>query len=175
VQSEALGGELRKPPETKQTGLSVHSSPVASAVDLEAVDNPIPAKELDALLELAEDLQRRYDRATTFRHWANILIALTAAIIAGCGWQVYEHFRTNTIAYLILIPAVAVVVHQAAAAYNEAQLWFFREKRALEEIVSLLREVEGPFARSGNWSALERARFRIRLSRFGIAGSPSHK
>ena len=43
------------------------------------------------------------------------------------------------------------------------------EERALAEVVRLLREVEGAIAEAEDWSTLERAEFRIRLSRFDMA------
>jgi hypothetical protein len=39
------------------------------------------------------------------------------------------------------------------------------DRRALQEVLSLVRETEGVVSARENWSVLERAQFRIRLSR----------
>jgi hypothetical protein len=45
-----------------------------------------------------------------------------------------------------------------------------RDQRALAEVLSLLRETESLLATTGQWTALDRARFRIEVSRFDIVG-----
>ena len=50
-----------------------------------------------------------------------------------------------------------------------------RDRRILFEIVNMLREVENAIAERNHVSALERAEFRIRLSRFDIGAEPDRK
>ena len=60
------------------------------------------------------------------------------------------------------------VLFAELSAINVVKQRLKRDQRAMENIIELLRETEGVIAKKDAWSALERAHFRIRLSRFDI-------
>lgn len=73
---------------------------------------------------------------------------------------------------IIALSIVAMIF--SVLAFNSAVLRFginSSNNRSLREVVELLREIEPTVAQRLNWSVLKRAEFRIRLSRFEIAGS----
>lgn len=133
--------------------------------------------EFEKLLELAEDLQRERDReraALELYTQRTYVFALLCAFF-GVG-------LAGIVAAPASVPdallAVLVAVLAASLAVGIRGMWrdqrskaskrreLEASERALYETVQILRETEQVFAEG--WSTLERARFRIKLSRFDI-------
>jgi|SRR5580700_10461872 hypothetical protein len=130
------------------------------------------------LLELAETLQGKREETMALILQAErssqvrALITFAVAIVVVLGAWIY----TREVAIAILGGTVAFVL--AAALYtwaggSKSSLSLLksnlrRDERALFQVVDLLRETQQSLADSENWSTLQRAEFRIRLSRFDI-------
>jgi hypothetical protein len=126
----------------------------------------------DKLLRLAEELQDKCEQNER-RLWTLLAIGVSLiaafALIAGYLSSVLATdslynvlatlaafcYGTATIAYMLLM---GVRINRQAA----------RERRALHSIVDMLRDLEKGIAEKNNLSTMERAEFRIRLSRFDI-------
>ncbi len=77
--------------------------------------------------------------------------------------SVYRTLATS-FSYLYGFATGATLVYMQARIRRQV----VRERRALHSIVSMLRDLEKGIAEKNNLSTLERAEFRIRLSRFDI-------
>lgn len=134
-------------------------------------------EDFEKLLELAEDLQKERDRerkaldSSTQR--TLIVVCILALLAAGFLYV----FSTDSVlppwtqaAYVALFfasVATAGIVLAREFGRRRSVLRDLRaSERALYETVGLLRETEHAF--SDDWSVLQKARFRIRLSRFAI-------
>ncbi|MER7586915.1 hypothetical protein ABTW72_05185 [Micromonospora sp. NPDC127501] len=128
--------------------------------------------EANDLLGLAESIQERYEVLT--RRWillrtqiALLTILVAAAII---GVYLFSDIRDTVrqyvlavgILYLVLILVFAFMV------YERQRGPIAREARALAQVVAILHEIEASASDLQQWTALERAQFRIRLARFEI-------
>lgn len=134
-------------------------------------------EEADKLLGLAERLQdkcEQYER----RLWL-LFAACTGLTVAFWSLAVYLSFLpfSNRLGYLWAVLAFLY-------GFGVTTFWRFmwakvdqrltRERRALHSIVDMLRDLEKGIAERNNLSALERAEFRIRLSRFDIGPGGGH-
>jgi hypothetical protein len=134
--------------------------------ELSVVKSELPEKRnVDGLLEFAEKSQERCERVQQrIRRLQTLQIGILATGVIGSEW-----IRTSGIIrsgiYIIMFIAIVLwleIVRQQQKKRLNA------EKLVLEEMVNLIREVEPLVSQKEGWSLLERAEFRIRLSRFGI-------
>jgi hypothetical protein len=129
-------------------------------------------EEADKLLRLAEELQdkcEQYER----RVWILLIMGATVvtalAIFSGYLISAFPHdsvYRTMATAFSSLygFATGASLVY----IYARIRRQVARERRALNGIVDMLRGLEKGIGERSNLSTLERAEFRIRLSRFDI-------
>jgi Flp pilus assembly protein TadB len=120
-----------------------------------------PLDELRRLLELAETIQDRYEflqrRLYVVRAAQLGLVAAAAVVAIATNVRVYAAAIGGAALYAALVEVLL---------RRNLERRVARERRALAEVVELVREVEGASSLANRWSALERAEFRIRLSRF---------
>jgi hypothetical protein len=127
--------------------------------------------EMRRLLSLAETIQVSLDAASRrVAYWRTIQAAavLVAVATAGVGLATSS---SSSLRVSLLIAAVTVGATYAGMVnrlVQRAVMQADRDRRALSQVVDLLRETEGSFAKKEHWSTLERAEFRIRLSRFDV-------
>jgi hypothetical protein len=129
-------------------------------------------EEADKLLRLAEELQ---DKCEQYMRRLGTLLAVCVSAIAA--FAMVATYLTNTLSddsiYKKLITALASSYGLATGAFlywmtMRTRQQLARERRALHGIVDMLRDLEKGIAEKNNLSTLERAEFRIRLSRFDI-------
>ncbi len=132
-------------------------------------------QEAEKLLKLAEDLETKcqnWERQLIFyiMRAAAVLVMSGSILFVLCtlmGRLLYE----NNLIWLLVAIVFFVAVCVVCVGYYTWQITrrhLRRDQRALFEIVGILREVESAIAQQAELSALERAEFRIRLSRFDI-------
>jgi len=126
------------------------------------------AQELSDLLDVAERIQSSYE-ASRSRASAGDFIEIILAILALAAF-----------AGALLLPSWGVLVGLVSGGLLLGYTAMFdkgiqrirrrseTDRQALQEVLDLLREIEGIAAMEGTWSRLQRAEFRIRLSRFEI-------
>jgi len=131
---------------------------------------PSDQRELNDLLELAERIQTSYENATRVEVLlrlleAVLLVGAIAGIVTAIDAGEALHLSLGTaitvacVLYLVAIDALLV------KRYRRRSL---RDHRALNEVVDLLREFQSVSFVDEEWTALQRAEFKIRLSRFEI-------
>lgn len=133
--------------------------------------------DLERILALAEDLQ---DKSRFYSQ--RIEMYRAAQIILGGGGIFLLSWLTvrgalnplgTSQLYLIMI-MISLFAYAVALEYliRKLKRRTLPDRLALAELVELLRETESALGERENWSTLDRAQFRIRLSRFGIG--PGH-
>ena len=126
--------------------------------------------EMEKLLAVAEDLQSKVDVAYgSILRLRIFLFVFVGALIVAAIYISLVSTEIDPKGLLFAIVAGLLVVPVSEIGYVAP--WkkrIRRDQRAMLGIVELLRETEGSVAVKNNWSALERAQFRIRLSRFEI-------
>ncbi len=127
-------------------------------------------REIDRLLDLAEQVE---SRAESLNQRIYIFYVVSLAYLVGGGYFAYYFANkvTDKAEWLLPVATLVGVVFVAIGVFpllNRLQRRRRAELRALDEVLSLLRETESALAKEQGWSTLERAEFRIRLSRFGI-------
>jgi formate hydrogenlyase subunit 3/multisubunit Na+/H+ antiporter MnhD subunit len=136
-------------------------------------------KDLEGLLKLAEELQEKYEYASRRISWGRLgQVGSTVLVFFASTWFVYKSSLTQGSLNGNFLFIVSIIVFSIAIVGNillyefsiiqPAKRRIKRDVRALAEVVELLRETESVITKAEDWSALERAEFRIRLSRFGI-------
>jgi hypothetical protein len=131
-------------------------------------------EESDKLLCLAErllDKCEQYER----RLWLLIAICLTSAAFGGLAVYLNTTLPNDSIFKTLQIPLSVIYafgVFYVCYITRRTSRHLVRERRALYSIVDMLRDLEKGIAEKDNLSTLERAEFRIRLSRFDIG--PGH-
>ncbi|HTU90826.1 MAG TPA: hypothetical protein VMF69_12175 [Gemmataceae bacterium] len=130
------------------------------------------SEEADKLLRLAEGFQ---DKCEQYERSLSMLIAIgmstiTAFLIAAL--YVTPALPDDSV-YRGLVPYLAIFYSIAAGAFlywmtERTRRKLARERRAMHSIVDMLRGLEKGIAEMDNLSTLERAEFRIRISRFDI-------
>ena len=135
-------------------------------------------KEIDKLLELAEDHQKSCDESERrmYTHWFMTLGA-TSVVIAFSFFVsqfIHDPMWKPQIVIVFGFMYSAMLIGFTAYLSLRTRKNFHRDARALYSIVDMLREIEGPAAQKAHMSTLERAQFRIRLSRFGIGAGSHH-
>jgi uncharacterized membrane protein len=129
-------------------------------------------QESEKLLRLAEELQdkcEQYER----RVWMLLLIGATLIVLLLMfSNYLVSAFPPDSV-YRTLVTFLPYLYFSATGAsltymYARIRRQAVRERRALHSIVDMLRGLEKGIAEKNNLSTLERAEFRIRLSRFDI-------
>jgi hypothetical protein len=145
---------------------------VAQARDTYLVgDSGESSDELRRLLDLAETLQDEYEsgvrRLVVWRLYQalSVVLSLVAAgvLLALNGHDKVLLASTAVVVGLIYVGMIEVLLRTRGIARHIA-----RDRRALRQVVDLIREVEQASAVAERWPPLQRAEFRIRLSRFDI-------
>jgi hypothetical protein len=129
-------------------------------------------EESEKLLRLAEELLdkcEQYERRVWMLLIMGASVITAEAVFSGYLIPSIPHdsvYRTLAIAFSSLcgFATGASLVYISARIRRQAS----RERRALNSIVDMLRDLEKGIAEKNNLSTLERAEFRIRLSRFDI-------
>ena len=133
---------------------------------------PSTYKEAEKLLEMAERLEKESleQERVISRLWlmaSTFVATLIALTFYGFAMETFDYTSK------ILIMSTVIV-------YSTYMGWYFwqilrrrtmqlrKDQRALFELLNMLREIEQAVAERNNVSAIERAEFRIRLSRFDI-------
>lgn len=134
--------------------------------------------ELEKLLSLAEELYEKCEwrnRAIDRYRLYQLSFLVIGMLIAA--WGISRSYFTQpspgpgpSYRDFIFLFEFAVVAYALAFEYliRRAKYRVMPDVVALSELVELIRETESVIAESEHWSTLERAQFRIRLSRFGI-------
>lgn len=126
--------------------------------------------ELTGLLDLAEDMQRGVDGLIRRRLMYSTVGAslIVLAILLGALFSLYIRTQSARVLGFALVGTLLALA--SALLYGQTRWnWLARrDQRALGEVVSLLREIESTTAAGEGWSPLQRAEFRIRLSRFSV-------
>lgn len=130
--------------------------------------NQSDSQELVDLLELAESVQASYESSVRRQSvwWlAEVVLAAGAVLflVYGLTWAespaVWIGAAAAFVAYSCAIDVALLrgIRHRSRS-----------DRNALHEVLKLLREVEGVASAEDDWTPLQRAEFRIRLSRFAI-------
>ena len=131
-------------------------------------------KEIDELLNLAEQLDRRTDRIRTLGFaFALLNTVCVIGAIAALFMALNTAFSGKKEFVFYSQPLVAGAGSVGFGIYVFSQISRLsqrqrREGRALAEVVSILREMERVLEEDRDWTVLQRAMFRIRLSRIGV-------
>lgn len=131
-----------------------------------------PSTEVAELLRMAEDLRDRLDglqRRISLYRMTELLVVL---MVLGFGVVAAANWSASTVAAAGIVATfgcagVYVLLGEGGLLRTLARRRD-EEARALSQIVAILRETEAALAEQQDWSTLDRAQFRIRLSRFGI-------
>ena len=126
-------------------------------------------EDLDRLLSLAEEMRDKLDyglRRLDLLRLMQLLCGSTAvfAIAIGflLGFDSYRFTSAGVGGIMLLYTLMSQVLIQ------RLRVRMRPDRRALSEVIGILRETESAVASENDWSPLERAEFRIRLSRFEI-------
>jgi hypothetical protein len=129
-------------------------------------------KEIDGLLKLAEELQEKCDLVSRRIEQARFFqVGCVAISLSSIGAGLWVNMSINSFSRSLLAGTILIsILYAVASEYLIRRIKRRSEpdKAALAEVVELLRETGNGIAEAENWSALDRAEFRIRLSRFGI-------
>ncbi len=128
--------------------------------------------DFEKLLDLAEELKDKCDnakqriaryRTSQFIMAASFIFNLSLALLITlqAGASLSLAYKATTAFFMVISVVVVLVTELRLRKINQDCL---PDRRALKEVVGLLREVESVESKS----PLERAYFRIRLSRFDI-------
>lgn len=127
------------------------------------------AHEVDRLLALAEELDdkvRAVERRIDAYQLLSALLAVSSLVVAAFAmlgrFELPATFSVLGIAYILLTIVMLWRVIRTTSRRIEA------DRRALREVLAVLREFEQVVAHREQWSPLQRAEYRIRLSRFGV-------
>ena len=125
----------------------------------------------EKLLSLAEKLQEKcefYER----RKWLGIFFC-TGSIMAMLflslyiAYRPYQEGKGSLVAGMLCGYAISCII-PTVYLWSQYSRLITREQRALHSIVDMLRDLETGISEESNLTTLERAEFRIRLSRFDI-------
>ncbi len=129
-------------------------------------------KKIETLLEVAENLLDRCEKCErkmsiiSFLRLTTVFIGVATGVYCG-----FEYISANifalTISSLILF-YLALTFFYLRTVHETTKRFYAREKRALNSIVDMLREVEPSLSEEEGITAVERAEFRIRLARFDV-------
>ena len=128
--------------------------------------------EIEKLLSLAEELKDRYDNLIQRIIFHRTIQSIMAVLGVAALLSLYLLKNTldkpfaTVVFYFLIIFSISefVLTLYFESLIRRLKRQTYPDLKAISEIVALLREIEG----TEDWSALERAQFRIRLSRFDI-------
>lgn len=142
---------------------------------------PRRRSDLDEVLALAEKLKRecedhiaRRERLKLMQFMAmGLMGAILLLSMTIANLQMNSKSSSSYMYIFLFTPLVFLPVFAGFFLYFNRVLrrnwrWFLTDSRALKEVVRLLRESEVAMVGTRRWSALDRARFRIQLTRFDI-------
>jgi len=134
--------------------------------DLVMERSPEVTSELRRLLDLADEIQTKYDLAT--RRKSELFAREVVAVIIGVvsAGVVATTLSLGLVMGAGILAGVLGILVLEETLRSRLQRQADQEERALGEVISIVREVEMAMAYEEDWSPLERAEFRIRLSRF---------
>jgi Flp pilus assembly protein TadB len=133
------------------------------------------SRELSDLLGLAESIQASYEssrrRESLWELVEAVLVlagvtAFISAVVSDDQEGLWIGVAAGVAAAIYAIAADAVVVQRIRRRSK-------RDRRALREVLDLLSELEGVASIEESWPPLQRAEFRIRLSRFEFEDPPT--
>lgn len=139
----------------------------ASGPRMPGEDVPDVRQELESMVRLAEDIQRRCDEEDGRRQ---LYTVFTTSLFFG-GISASAYFIVNSrwpVVPYIVVPLVLTTLLLQARIQLGPRRRLERDRRALREIVSLLRETEQALGHQGAFLPFEQAQLRIRLSRFDL-------
>lgn len=129
-------------------------------------------EDLEKLLKLAEDLKDSSDKAKSGikRQRGLTIIGAVMISLAVISYPSFTNDTSNS--YLNIFAGFVgitflIVIDHLYFVKNYKQR-YLADKLALSEVLQLLRETSNIIAEQEDWSALSRAEFRIRLSRFNL-------
>jgi len=131
------------------------------------------AQELGDLLELAEKVQASYESSARRESLWRLIEAVL--LISGTLAAVFGAIAA-TVPVLWLVGGSTLLIYAFVVDHGLIRRIRRRsasDRNALREVLSLLHELEGIAAAEDNWTPLQRAEFRIRLSRFEIEEAPT--
>ena len=155
--------------------LSQHSKPVWGDIVKDDLPPQSKTAELEELLHYAEALQDACDmraaKIASVRAASFTLGTLLMSGSVGATWLFgpAEGIVVAIIAGATIFGLIFLLSEYVVRSVLRQQR---RDRRALREVVFILREVEPSLAEEQRWSTLERVNFRLRISRFEI-GRPA--
>ena len=135
--------------------------------------------ELTEVMKLAERLQASVENLS-LRRTAAIFLALGVGILGALIFYVLfgvGPFRLQFPQFAVL-PSVVVIFGfitgtVMAILGERLRVQLKRDKRALDQVVSLLQEMQSVYMQAEQWSPLKQALFRIQMARFDVVRSES--
>jgi uncharacterized membrane protein len=133
--------------------------------------------EAQRLLKMAEDLEMKcqnWERQIAGRIMMTATVSCLLLVLVVIFWGLaplspaISESGTLSIFAILTVVSVAGLVYLTRQRLSRMNYHLQRDQRAMYEIVGMLREIESAIAERDNLTALERAGFRIRLSRFDI-------
>jgi hypothetical protein len=137
--------------------------------------------ELNELLALADSLKQRCEDYIARREKLRMMQFMSMGLITSilvlavtiASFSIHYSKSLFELYALVMVcsaflPAFVGFYFYFARMLRRYRRWFLTDSSALKELVRLLRETEAAMLGTGNWSALDRARFHIQLSRFSI-------
>jgi Flp pilus assembly protein TadB len=133
------------------------------------VERPIPSeqRELNDLLELAERIQASYEGASRMETLLRLLEAVLVVVAAGALVFAVDSSELLGVGTGVALASIAYVLALDTLFVQRYRRRTRRDRHALLEVLDLLRELEG-VSLVDTWTPLQRAEFKIRLSRFEI-------
>lgn len=142
--------------------------PSAAAVSMPPLNDDAKSaiqERVEKLLVAAESLQERVDRSEFRLDFVNTALGSSFFILAGV--LLYLVLKYSNVSWLAVgLPIALSWLLVFGTMVRRGKIRLQRDKRALDEIVKLLRETEQVISIQEMWSPFERAQLRIRLSRF---------
>ena len=152
--------------------MSVESKDYPDVHDVEDKSGGHRQKEFDDLLDLAETLQGEYDRVAQRVSFYRVLQGTMVMLGVFAGVILSSITATSSPAFLLYAAVCSLAGGSYAAGIEyivrKVVVQRNRDRRALSEVVELLRSTERSVAKDEGLSALERAKLKIQLSRFDI-------
>ena len=136
--------------------------------------------ETNRILTVAEELQDKCDRYTN-RIYIMRMIEVTAVLFGIVGFLIFLFHSEGssgmlltliTPIFVMLIFYALIIEFSFVRKYSKQR---YRDARALNEVVGILREIGDIMADQEKWPELDRVEYRIRLSRFGIGGAKFYR
>lgn len=144
---------------------------------LDHVQSSQRISDLERILVLAEEMQ---EKCLRYSQRIELYRGLEFVFIGGGTTVAIWLSLRGTISFSNNLPFLAIaiipLIYAAVLEYlvGKMKRRTLPDRIALADLVELLRETESALGEAENWSTLDRAQFRIRLSRFGIGREGWH-